>query len=97
MDLLGGFGELARLGKTKDTQVLTESTGGTVFPFARQSGLEHAIEKLGTDLHTQYVLSFTPQSPAPGFHRLEVRLARGGKWRIRARPGYWPPQESANR
>ena len=89
VDLLGGFGELARLGKTKDTQVLTGSTGGMLFPFARQSGLEHAIEKLGTDLHTQYVLSFTPQSPAPGFHRLEVRLSRDSRWRIRARPGYW--------
>jgi VWFA-related protein len=93
VDILGAFEELGRLGKTNTTQVLTVGTGGALLPFTRQKGLENAIEKLGAELHTQYLLSFAPQAPAPGYHRLEVRVARRGDFRIRARPGYWPGQE----
>jgi VWFA-related protein len=89
VDVLGGIGELARLGKTNTTEALTKSTGGTTFPFTRQKALEAAIEKLGAELHTQYVVSFVPESSAPGYHTLEVRLAQPGEFRLRARPGYW--------
>lgn len=93
VDILGAFEELGRLGKANATEVLSAGTGGALFPFTRQKGLENAIEKLGAELHTQYVLSFAPQAPAPGYHRLEVRVARRGDFLIRARPGYWPAQE----
>jgi VWFA-related protein len=89
VDVLGGIGELARLGKTNTTEALTKSTGGTTFPFTRQKALEGAIEKLGAELHTQYVVSFAPEASAPGYHTLEVRVVRPGEFRIRARPGYW--------
>jgi VWFA-related protein len=92
-DVLGGIGELARLGKTNTTEALTKGTGGTTFPFTRQKALEEAIEKLGAELHTQYVVSFSPEASAPGYHNLEVRLARPGEFRIRARPGYWSTEE----
>jgi VWFA-related protein len=93
MDILGGIAELARLGKTNTTHALASATGGAAFPFAGQKGLEDAIQKLGVELHTQYLLSFTPQTPAPGYHRLEVRLRRPGDFRLRARPAYWAAQE----
>ena len=89
VDLLGAIGELARFGAAKSTEVLTASTGGTVFPFTRLKGLEGAVEKLGRELHTQYILSFTPDSPTPGYHHLEVRVAGRPDLRVRARPGYW--------
>jgi VWFA-related protein len=95
VDILGGIGELGRLGKTKDTESLTQDTGGATFSFARQKGLETAIEKLGAELHSQYVLSFTPVNPEPGYHRLEVRIPRDRKLRIRARPAYWSVQAIA--
>jgi VWFA-related protein len=94
VDVLGGFGELARLGMTNTTQALTAATGGTTMPFTRQKGLEDVIAKLGSELHAQYVLSFVPEASAPGYHNLEVRLARPGEFRIRARPGYWSAAES---
>jgi VWFA-related protein len=94
VDVLAGIGELARLHKTNTTEVLTKSTGGTTFPFAKQKALEEAIAKLGVELHTQYVVSFVPEASAPGYHTLEVRLARTGEFRIRARPGYWSTEES---
>jgi VWFA-related protein len=93
VDVLGGIGELARLGKTNTTEALTKSTGGTTFPFTRQKALDEAIEKLGVELHTQYVVSFAPEASAPGYHTLEVRLARPGEFRIRARPGYWSTED----
>jgi VWFA-related protein len=95
VDALGGIGELARLYKTNATEVLTKGTGGTIFPFTRQKALAEAIEKLGAELHMQFVVSFVPEVSAPGYHTLEVRLGRPGESRIRARPGYWsmdPPR-----
>ena len=88
-DLLGGFAELMRLSQVNTTKVLTEQTGGATFPFTRQKGLEDAIEKLGAELHTQYLLGFTPESTEPGYHPIEVRVTGHGELRIRSRPGYW--------
>ena len=92
VDILGGMGELVRLGKTNTIQALTKGTGGATFPFTRLKGLEEAIEKLGAELHSQYLLSFTPDDSTGGYHRLEVRVD-GADFRVRARPGYWsmPP------
>ncbi|MBZ5726004.1 MAG: hypothetical protein LAP87_13515 [Acidobacteriia bacterium] len=87
--MIGAIGELARLGKTNTTAALAKRTGGTTFAFIQQKELEATIEKLGAELHSQYVVSFAPEAPAPGYHTLEVRLARPGEFRIRARPGYW--------
>ena len=91
-DLGAGLGELLRLHKPNATQTLTATTGGTSFSFTRQKGLEEAINKLGTDLHSQYILSFAPDDATPGYHKLEVRVARG-QYQIRSRPGYWSAAE----
>jgi VWFA-related protein len=93
VDVIGAVGELARLGSTNTAQALAVATGGATLPFARQKGLEEAIAKLGAELHAQYMLSFVPEASAPGYHNLEVRLARPGDFRIRARPGYWSGDE----
>ena len=89
MDILGGIQEIARLGKTKTTEALARSTGGTEFSFARLKGLESAIEKLSAEMHSQYVLSFAPEDAEAGPHRLEVRIPSRPELRVRARPAYW--------
>ncbi|HYI94371.1 MAG TPA: VWA domain-containing protein [Bryobacteraceae bacterium] len=94
VDVLGGIGELARMGKEKTTEVLSRGTGGTTFSFVRQTGLESAIEKLGAELHSQYLLSFMPPHDEPGYHLLEVRIPARPKLRIRARPGYWKAEKT---
>jgi hypothetical protein len=91
VDILGGVGEIVRLGKTNTTEALTKGTGGATFPFTRLKGLEEAIQKLGIELHSQYLLTFTPDNLTDGYHRLEVRVA-AGDFRVRARPGYWSTQ-----
>jgi len=87
-DLLRGIDELLRLGKINTTEVMAARTGGAIFKFARLKGLEEAIEKVGAELHGQYVLSFTPKDSAPGYHRLQVRVG-SGEYRVRSRLGYW--------
>jgi hypothetical protein len=52
--VLGGIGELQRLGKENAAEALTKATGGSVFSFARQKALEEAIQKFGAGLHSQY-------------------------------------------
>lgn len=89
VDILAASEELARLDKTNTAQVLTTLTGGTVMPFTRQSALEEVVQKLGSELQTQYVLSFTPEDRTPGYHRIELKLKREGEFVLRARPGYW--------
>ena len=71
------------------TKVLTAETGGATYSFTRQKGLEEAIEKLGTDLHTQYILGFTPELSTPGYHKVEVQVLGQADVHLRARPGYW--------
>ncbi len=89
VDILGGFGELFRLGGVNTSEALTKATGGAVYSFARLKGLEEAIQKLSGELHSQYLLSFAPAGDAkPGFRSLRVDVRAPGV-RIRARPGYW--------
>jgi VWFA-related protein len=94
VDFLAALGELSRLRDPNAAEVLTKCTGGATFPFTRQKALESAIQKLGVELHAQYVLSFAPPVSEPGYHNIEVRLTRPGEFRIRARPGYWSTEES---
>jgi hypothetical protein len=69
-------------------QILTGGTGGTIFPFVRQKGLEEAIQKLGSELHSQYVISFVQEDTTAGHHNLDVRAAvtlqRRGGWRSKS-------------
>lgn len=92
LDILGAFGELFRLGKVNAAEVLAGMTGGVAYSFARQRALEEAVQALGVELHSQYVLSFTPELAEPGYHRLEVKITRPGTYTIRARPAYWATQ-----
>jgi VWFA-related protein len=87
VDIIGGVRELGHMSQPNAIQILTKATGGAEFSFTRRKGLETAIRKFGEDLHSQYVLTFMPQDPAPGYHALDVRLRRSGL-QVRARPGY---------
>ena len=89
IDIIGTVSEIARLANTKTSEALARSTGGRTYSFTRLRGLEDVTAKFGVELSSQYVLSFTPTDPKPGYHELQVRVTRHGKFLVRTRPGYW--------
>lgn len=95
MNLLTVFREIARSGAQNSHESLAKYTGGMRVSFAKLKGLEEAVQKIGSDLHTQYLLSFQPlpvenAEAAQAYRELRVRVrgAPGGT-QIRHRPGYW--------
>jgi VWFA-related protein len=87
---LAVFTELARNAKKMAARRLAVETGGAQFSFLKQSGLERIITETGADLHSQYLLSFTPPNDAaPGLHSIEVRVKGAEKYHVRARRAYW--------
>ena len=70
-------------------EVFTQGTGGTQFSFGKQKGLEEAIEKVGNDIHSQYLITYSPNNTTEGgFHEIVVDVNRANL-KIRTRPGYW--------
>ena len=64
-------------------------TGGTQFSFIKQKGLEEAVQKISTEIHSQYLISYNPSNKEePGFHTIDVGV-EGTKYICRSRPGYW--------
>ncbi len=90
LDILGGLGELGRLGKQNTTAALVAATGGRGFSFTRLAALEKAIGTLGEEFRSQYVVSFVPpETPARGsWHRIDVDIRGVDARQVRARPGF---------
>jgi VWFA-related protein len=66
-------------------------TGGRVYSFGRQSSLERALSDLGKTLHSQYLLSYSPDPETekePGFHKIQV-IVNHPRLNITARTGYF--------
>jgi VWFA-related protein len=93
-NLIRIFTEVGRLATVNAVQSLTTATGGSDFPFAKERTLETAIQKLGEEVHSQYILSFSQRpepdpSSRPGLHRIEVSIPNRGDLRVRFRQSYW--------
>jgi VWFA-related protein len=63
-------------------------TGGSQVEFSKQNELEDAISKIGREIHNQYVLTFAPREPVPGYHALTINVLNSSKFTVRARRGY---------
>ena len=68
--------------------LLTRYTSGVMIPFRGRKDLDAAISSIGEELHTGYVLTYTPSDAGAGYHRIGVTVARDGAV-VRARPGYY--------
>ncbi len=65
-------------------------TGGREQNFVSQGGLEDAVRQIGEEIHSQYLLTFAPNSPEGGYHEIEVKvLSASPNLKISSRPGYW--------
>jgi hypothetical protein len=92
---LGALSEaVAKAAQPNSGEILAQFTGGEQISFATKTGLEGVLEKIGRDVHGQYLVSYQAPHAGPGrFHRIRVEVRTEGKVRrdlvVRARPGYW--------
>jgi VWFA-related protein len=69
--------------------VFTRFTGGKEYPFISEKSLERAVQGISQELHSQYLLSYTPNNRGDGgFHEIKVTVNRP-QLEVRTRPGYW--------
>lgn len=92
-DIIEIISEMGRMGKTNGAAALAESSGGQKLSFVTLHSLERLIGRVGEELHSQYLLSYTPPSRESGFHTISVKLRDRSDLLVRSRPGYWVDNE----
>jgi len=89
-NLLSVFTELAQQGKPDNSVQLTRATGGRALRFLRQEALEAAIQAIASEVHRQYIVSFTPPAGKAGeYHVIRIEVKGHPEWTARTRAGYW--------
>lgn len=69
--------------------IFTRETGGEEFSFMRQRGYEDAVARIGEEIHSQYMITYSPNNKNEGgYHEIEVRVLRP-EYTVRTRPGYY--------
>jgi VWFA-related protein len=87
--LLGVLERSAQAAQSTDPfSVLAAATGGTQIHFRKQRELEDAISAIVVQLRSAFVLSYTPNSSEPGYHRIDIE-AGIPQAKIFSRRGYW--------
>jgi Ca-activated chloride channel family protein len=72
---------------------LSEETGGGFFLLKKTDELTSTFTRVAQELHSQYVLGFTPQNLDGKIHKLEVRVKKPGM-NARARKSYVATEET---
>ncbi|MGH9673215.1 MAG: VWA domain-containing protein, partial [Bryobacteraceae bacterium] len=71
-------------------EVLTTYTGGREHSFLTRDSLQRAVSDIGEDLHSQYVLRYSPNNKLEGgWHEVRVTVPTRPGAKTRHRPGYW--------
>ncbi len=71
------------------SEALAKGTGGAEFSFKKERGLEDAMQRIGTEIRSQYLISYTPNNKGePGFHTIVVGVDNP-RYIAKTRPGYW--------
>jgi hypothetical protein len=87
------FRDVKAIFKDNPVEAFTKGTGGSEFSFYRQRGLQEAIQKIGAELHSQYLVSYQPSQEVRGeggFHEIKVAVSGAPQVkRTQTRPGYW--------
>jgi VWFA-related protein len=69
-------------------QIAATATGGTHFATWRDRSIQAAIDEIGGELHSQYLLMYTPTGTTNGYHEIKVDVDKPNV-RVRSRPGYF--------
>jgi len=68
------FKELFRLARTNDVQALAQATGGSEIPVSAGARRGEGCGESGVEVHSQYILSFSPLTVKKGMHQIEVSI-----------------------
>jgi VWFA-related protein len=83
------FRDVKNIFKVSAGTAYTKGTGGEQFSFTSQRALESAISRIGDELHSQYLITYTPNNMNEGgFHKISVEVI-GRDYRCETRPGYF--------
>jgi VWFA-related protein len=75
--------------KDPSTQ-FANATGGAQFVFLRQKGLEDAVQRVSQEVHSQYMVTYSPSNREEGgYHTIQVVIDREPGYICKTRPGYW--------
>jgi hypothetical protein len=75
--------------KNHQLEVAAAATGGIHYSAFRDSTLRDALDKIGGELHAQYILSYRQNGVRGlGFHTIKVTVSRPDL-SVRTRPGYY--------
>jgi VWFA-related protein len=70
-------------------QIAAAATGGEHIATWKDRTIEKAIDEVGGEIHSQYILTYVPTSTGgEGYHEIKVDLDRKDL-KVRARPGYY--------
>jgi VWFA-related protein len=70
--------------------VFTKYSGGRQYSFKKEKDLQHDVQLIGDELHSQYLLSYSPNNQnEAGFHQIIVRVMKPDIKAVRVRDGYW--------
>ncbi len=84
------FRDVKAIFKSNPVEVFTKGTGGKEYGFTTQRALERAIGEIGQEIHSQYLVSYSPSNKDEGgFHEIKVQIAGRRDVKARYRPGYW--------
>lgn len=71
------------------SEQLAKSTGGQEFSFVKERALEDAIQNIGVQIRSQYLITYDPNNKEePGFHTIAVTVDNPS-YVAKTRPGYW--------
>jgi VWFA-related protein len=78
-------------------KAIAAMTGGEYELFKSAKGFDDQMNQFDNHLYNRYLLSFQPNNPHSGLHRLRVRLKETPHSAVLARSSYWVPPEPSNR
>jgi VWFA-related protein len=89
-DIIGTLLMARNAMKKNITQAIAAMTGGEYVLFTSRKAFERRLVEFNNHLRGRYVLTFAPQNPHPGLHRIQVRLKQPVQGaRILFRTNYW--------
>lgn len=75
--------------KSHQLEIAAAATGGIHYRAFRDATIASALDRIGSELHAQYILSYTAaKEPSVGFNEIKVTVSRP-KLTVRTRPGYY--------